>query len=326
MTDTEASLSAPKNPPFNLTVLGTGLLSTALVLLTLYLLKRWDADIDPMGWYVMPFIPVGAILVGVGAGCGYGIGAYFSGIKVKWRMLTVVLILQTAAYFASHYIEYHDFAQTHPAWAARGFVAYFDAMTRSLEFHIGHNRPGAPTSPSDILKLGVWNYLLRGAELLGFLVGGVFIPLVLSKKPYCETCQVYQRQKEFLVLTLGIQPEVTKKKSTPPLPPPPESLPLNTAAPTQPPTDTGLEITHRLLELAAAGDVTNFQTLVAEHKPRTKKAKKATERQGLQLRYCPICKAGELVVLRYTGQGQALKTATVETLPVDANWVVGMVG
>ena len=74
-------------------VLLSGLISTALALLAVYILDTKTEDFHVMGWYANYVIPIGAILVGVVASSGYGLASWLSGVKITRSLLWTVLVL-----------------------------------------------------------------------------------------------------------------------------------------------------------------------------------------------------------------------------------------
>ena len=54
-------------------------------------------------------------------------------------------------------------------------------MARSYAWKQSNGSMGQP--------LGAWGYFFRGLEVLGFVAGGLIVPLALRKAPYCPACQ-----------------------------------------------------------------------------------------------------------------------------------------
>ena len=84
-----------------------GLATTAAALAGVWFAGQHDVNI--MGWYANYVIPAGAILVGLAASSGYGLGSYVTGTKVSGRLLVMVLALLTASYFAAKYLQQHGY-------------------------------------------------------------------------------------------------------------------------------------------------------------------------------------------------------------------------
>ena len=105
MNSTQPTGGATRVPFF---VIQTGIITTALVLLGVYLLAA-HADFYLMGFYLWFIIPVGALIVGALAGSGYGLASLFTGVKIGKYLLVAVLVLQIGAYFGSQYIEFRSY-------------------------------------------------------------------------------------------------------------------------------------------------------------------------------------------------------------------------
>ena len=74
----------------DLAVIGTGLLTTTAVLLFVHWLGGQIKDFEIMGLYWLFIIPAGAILVGIGAGSGYGFMSWKTGRKISGSLLIVI--------------------------------------------------------------------------------------------------------------------------------------------------------------------------------------------------------------------------------------------
>jgi hypothetical protein len=175
-----------------------GLLTTALALVGVYLLDRVDWNI--MGWYADYVLPVGALMVGVTAASGYGVGSWKTGVKITGTLLVIVTVLLGGSYFAARYLEYRlaggqDLVGDDGS--PLGFWTYFDLVTRAIAWE-DHGKLGQP--------LGAWGYALRALEVSGFVGGGVLVPVVLRRKPYCDGCQRYMRTRRLCVLPAGVSP------------------------------------------------------------------------------------------------------------------------
>src|SRR3974390_2762117 len=91
-----------------LPVILSGLATTALALLGVYVLDVTAEDFHIMGWHADYVLPVGAVIVGVVASSGYGLASWFSGVKITKGLLWIVLGLQLLAYFAAQYVEFKN--------------------------------------------------------------------------------------------------------------------------------------------------------------------------------------------------------------------------
>src|SRR4051812_26512742 len=86
-----------KRSPYQF-VLWSGIITSVLALAGVYWLSKNTTEFHIMGWYANYVIPVGAIIVGLAAGSGYGIASWISGVRISRKLLLVVVLLQTAAY------------------------------------------------------------------------------------------------------------------------------------------------------------------------------------------------------------------------------------
>ena len=187
-----------------LPVLISGLATTVLALLGIYALDVNVKDFNIMGWYANYVIPAGAIIVGIVAASGYGLASWFSGIKITSRLLWTVLALQLFAYFAAQYIEFHNLHLIHREdGRSVGFLEYYDAVARSFAWRQSDGSVGEP--------LGAWGYFFRGLEVLGFVGGGLIVPLVLRKAPYCPECQRYMKTRQLGLVPASVPAKKVKK-------------------------------------------------------------------------------------------------------------------
>jgi hypothetical protein len=191
---TEDTMTWKSSKSFGLSVILAGLVTSAITLGIVYALSR--VDVSVMGFYVMPYIPVGAIIAGLAAGSGYAIATWKQGIKVTAALCALVVVLQLGCYFTAEYIDYAQAQLTYEDGTAVGFWEYFDYTTRSFTFKEENHKPSGP--------LGAWGYGLRALEILGFGLGGLIGAIVLRAKPYCDECGVYMRSRQLGVVPASI--------------------------------------------------------------------------------------------------------------------------
>src|SRR3954451_13699871 len=111
----------------------SGLITSVLALVGGDVLDVSANDFHIMGWYADYVLPVGAVIVGVVAASGYGLGSWFSGVKITRNLVWIVLALQVAAYFGAQYIEFKNLHLIHRANDTPvGFFEYYDAVARSF--------------------------------------------------------------------------------------------------------------------------------------------------------------------------------------------------
>jgi hypothetical protein len=285
-------------------VLAAGLLSTALALAGVWALSRFAGE-NVMGWYADYVLPAGAILVGLVASSGFGIGSWTTGTKVTGPLLLGVTIILVLGYWVAQYLEFRllfpDGAVARDG-AEFGFLDFYDAVTRSFAW-VEHGKKGS--------QLGAWGYALRVGELAGFSGGGLAIPILLRKLPYCRACGLYMRSPVVALRPAGIEPKRVGKKKVQELAD--REAQANAAYAR---AQAGLS---RLLEAGKAGDAAAFAGAVAEEGPlsRRRAAGKLSARVEVKVVHCPRCAAGELRASVMTGQGKQLKVTPLATQPME---------
>src|SRR5262249_52973566 len=118
-------------------VMAAGAASTLAVLAAVYALAHHGTFV--MLWYANYIIPAGALLAGVAAGCGYGIGGWFTGLKMTKKMMWSIAAQLVLSYFIAEYEEYRSLDPD----GVMGFWSWFDQMTQSVVW--GHG--GDPVGP-----------------------------------------------------------------------------------------------------------------------------------------------------------------------------------
>src|SRR5438093_2010821 len=152
MSDATTPQTLPYPPPGQSTkvpfiVLAAGLSTTTLALFGSWAINKYGGE-NIMGWYADYVIPVGALLIGLVASCGYGIASWVSGVKIRGGLLALILSLQVFAYFSAHYIEFRSQGPLvhRDTGAPVTFPEYFHFSTTSLawksEKHDTYRLPG----------------------------------------------------------------------------------------------------------------------------------------------------------------------------------------
>ncbi len=281
----------PREEKSHSLVIISGLLTTALALFGVYLLDTRTEDFHIMGWYANYVIPIGAILVGIVASSGYGLASWLSGVKITRGLLWTVLVLQLAAYFAAQYIEFANLKLVHHDGRPVGFFEYFDLAARSFAWKQKDGSMGQP--------LGAWGYAIRGLEILGFAAGGLIVPVLLRKAPYCQACQRYMRTQQLGVVPASVPVKKVKKS---------DADGLATYQAEQEQAFAGAKQTwEKLSQLATSNQAPEFRKVLAELEPGKKQAAKLPQRLSLQLVSCARCQGGWLKATLMVGQGQNLK-------------------
>jgi hypothetical protein len=282
----------PREEQSFLLVLICGLITTSLALAGVYFLDSNTTDFHIMGWYADYILPVGAMLVGVVASSGYGLASWFSGIKITRSLLWIVLALQLFAYFGAQYIEFHNRHLVHRKDDSPvGFIEYYDLSARMMAWKQNSGEVGQP--------LGAWGYGVRLLEILGFVGGGLIVPLVLRKSPYCEACQRYMRTRQFGFVPASMPVKKVKKSDI-----------VGTAAyqtEQQQAFENGKQTVESVKQLAIGDKVGDFQKMVVDLGLSKKQTLKLPGRFSLQVVHCRRCFAGSLVAKLLLGQGQHMK-------------------
>jgi hypothetical protein len=170
-------------------VTAAGAATTLLALAGVFALAHDGTNV--MGWYANYVIPAGALLVGALAASGYGIAAWFTGLKMTRRLILSVIGQLVLSYFVAQYEEYRHVVPG----GEIGFWSWFDLVTRAFSFAHHDGTPGDP--------FGMWGYAMRGLEIAGFVAGGWLVPAALRAKPYCDECRSYRRSRRIALIPGG---------------------------------------------------------------------------------------------------------------------------
>jgi hypothetical protein len=293
-----------------LPVLISGLATTVLALLGIYALDVNVKDFNIMGWYANYVIPAGAIIVGIVAASGYGLASWFSGIKITSRLLWTVLALQLFAYFAAQYIEFHNLHLIHREdGRSVGFLEYYDAVARSFAWRQSDGSVGEP--------LGAWGYFFRGLEVLGFVGGGLIVPLVLRKAPYCPECQRYMKTRQLGLVPASVPAKKVKKSDL--------AGKAAYEAEQQQSLDGGKQTVAAIQQFASGNQTAEFRTKLEELQLGKKQAARLPIRFNLELVHCKRCFGGRLVAKMLTGQGKQLKKTDFASTDLRPEFVRSMV-
>src|SRR5262245_50942748 len=278
-SSSDPTFTGPREDKSASVVLLCGLATTALALLGVYVLDQSTDDFHIMGWYANYVLPVGAFIVGLVASCGYGLGSWFSGIKITKNLLWTVMFLQVLAYFAAQYIEFRGLHLVHRSDESPvGFFEYYDLTARMFAWKQDNGTAGAP--------LGAWGYGVRALELVGFVGGSLIVPAVLWKAPYCQACQRYMQSRQLSVIPGSVPIRKIKKSD-------PAGLAAHQAEHDQA-FQKGKSTWESLRQLAVDRKATDFKTKLLELEPGKKAALKLPCRLLLKLVRCKRCCVGVL--------------------------------
>ena len=286
-------------------VLASGMTTTALALLGVYLLDVTTKDFNIMGWYADYVLPVGAVLVGFVAASGYGLASWFSGAKITRKLLWAVLGFQFIAYFGAQYIEFNNMHLVHQDGSPVSFFEYYDFVARAFAWKQHDGGFGQP--------LGIWGYAFRGLEVLGFVGGSLIVPAMLWKAPYCQACQRYMSTRQLILWAASVPAKKIKKF---------DSVAIEAhQAQQQQALENGRETWNALKEAASTSNVAEFNTKILSLKPERKAAAKLPSRLNLKLVHCRRCCSGWLRLDLVTGRGREIRNKELERVPVPEQFV-----
>lgn len=285
----------------SLPVLGGGLITGGLALLGVWALGRASDDANIMGWYANYVIPIGAILVGLVAGLGYGLAAWWMDRRVNNVMLCAIVLLQVGVYLAAQYVEYRELGPQWDDGTPVGFWEYFDIMTRAFAFKEKHGDGyGA--------EMGAWGYAFRGLEMAGFAFGGLIAPLILRALPYCQHCGLYMKTRQLGIVPAGPRPQTFRKDD--------EAGRENYARDEAQLMAEGLATVQELVHFAAHGQLDALHERMAPYAGARKENEKLSARLHVSASECRQCGNGALNVVIHRGHGNKASQAPVGSFPL----------
>jgi hypothetical protein len=298
-------------------VLPMGLATTAAALLGVWYVGRGDDGTNIMGWYLDFVIPAGALLVGIVAGSGYGLGSWWTGLRISRSVLLWVLLLQFLAYWVAQYLA---FEVQHLVYRSTGrplsFFDYYHLVTISMIWK-SHDASSAG-SDSAGTPLGMWAYALRVMEIVGFVGGALIILVALRAKPYCETCRVYMNSRKLPTLPASVKARKVKKSDLPGQ--------QAYAAEQKAAADGGASLLSQIAAATTASDVDTFNHIINAARPTSKQAEKLPRRITMRLFYCKKCFSGHLSPAVVTGRGKKMKATKLDRVTAPDTFVRGAVG
>jgi hypothetical protein len=294
-----------RSPAYSL-VLYSGLATSALTLLGVHLLDVYATDFNIMGWYADYLIPVGAVMVGLAASSGYGLASWLTGVKISHSLFWAVMLIQLLVYFAAQYIEFSHLHLFHRDGRPVGFLEYYDFMARSFAWKHEHdNGSGEP--------LGIYGYFFRFLEIAGFVMGGLIVPVLLRKAPYCQACRRYMRTRALSTIAASVPLKKFKKSDT--------AGSAAHQAEQQQAFDRGKRIAEILQSMSAEGRSAEFQQTLAELAPAKKQAVRLPRRISVHLITCKQCQSGGLLLKLVSGHGKQMKTVPIARNDIAPDFV-----
>jgi hypothetical protein len=290
MIEQAPAIGVARNRPWHWVVAG-GVLTSALALYGVHWLDVNTKDFHVMSWYANYVVPIGALLVGLAAGSGYGIVSFLSGVKISHRLLWIVVALLIAAYFGAQYVEFRSLNLAYEDGRPVGFWEFLDVQARFFAWKQKDGMTGQP--------LGAWGYVFKLLEVAGFVLGGLILPFVMRSLPYCDNCLVYMRSKSVAWLPAGVKPRRIKKKDL--------QAQADLSREREEAWQRGQTALQELAGFASAGRSSELMRSIETHAVAPKEAGKLERRIRLALVYCPSCRNGRLAAMLFAGQGNAIQ-------------------
>ena len=182
-------------------VLATGIATTVVALFVNFLIVAFT-DFDVMLITMFQIIPVGALLVGLAAGCGYGFGAKFLQFFPSRNFILAILIIQLGMFLAGRYAVYLSFALT-----VQDPPSFFEVYQEHVEGFVWQGKDN-----KNPLPLGKLGYFLEFATAVLFAVGSLAGLGTLRGIPYCRQCRVFMRNDLHIDIPASARQRKIKKK------------------------------------------------------------------------------------------------------------------
>ena len=173
-------------------VLAGGIVVSLSILYGNYLYAiRYEENI--LSWSGGPFsmIPGGAVLVGIFAGCGYGLFARILQYCPTKNFILTILIIQFASFFVGRYLEYRQ-EHLHSHNLSLFFQVYTDRIENGLWIS---NAPLA-----EPFTMGKWGYIHEFFTGVLFAVASLLSLILLWGIPYCKRCRLFMWKKVEVLL------------------------------------------------------------------------------------------------------------------------------
>jgi hypothetical protein len=305
-------MATSDNRPSPALVILAGLVTTAAALAGVWWLDLHTDDFHIMGWYANYVLPVGAILVGVVAGLGYGVASWWTGLKIRRGLLAAVVLFQLAGWVSAEWVDYQSVAaaMSEAGEEPLGFASYIHLRTINFRWD-NHGHPGEP--------LGLWGYAFVGLAVIGFVAGGLAIPAAMMFKPYCDDCVRYMRTQQWAVIPASAPPRKIRKNDTAAQ----EAFAQESAA-VSAALQTKLD---RVADLAGKQDgLTLRRELPSQTFGERRNVHKLPARVAINLVHCPGCRKCHFQPLFVTGQGNRVRSKKLEPMKAGPDMLRTLLG
>ena len=194
--------TSPSNRSYMVPLVLTAGIATTIIFLVLRFLIVAFADFDVMLITMFRIIPVGAFLVGIAAGCGYGLGARFLQFFPSRQFILTILVIQLGMFLAGRYTEYLLSTLT-----VQNPPGFFEVYREHMEGFVwqGDDRQGP-------VPLGKFGYFLEFATATLFAIGSLVGLGIMHGIPYCRQCRVFMRNDLTIDIPASSKRRKVKKK------------------------------------------------------------------------------------------------------------------
>ncbi|MBB6220250.1 hypothetical protein [Rhizobium leguminosarum] len=176
-----------KNLANNVGVSTIGIATFFLTVVVVVLIEHFTTfNIFTLSFFIV--FPAGALICGAAAASGYYFGALWLHRRPTILIFVQILLVAAIAQFAIYYGEYRllDLGDGRMASDVVSFKDYLDVYLSSTHLRVGR---GA----LDTGAVGNFGRVLAFTQFLGFIVGGIFVFVMLRVYPVCEQCARYLR-------------------------------------------------------------------------------------------------------------------------------------
>jgi hypothetical protein len=300
---------APRDPWRAVWVLLGGALTTVLALAGAWATDQyWHENL--MGLYLWAFFPVGAMLVGAVASLGYALAAWWCGVRPRGWLLLAIMGLLIISYFLAQYFSFRMAGPLIERGTGKvvGFWRYYHVVTMSMSMTT--EKFGKSETGSALKEAG---YLLRFAEIAGFVGIGLLIPFALRLNAYCDVCERYMRSRRIAVMPITIVDLDILK----------DVFDVDRGEKGRARMSESGEV-GELKKLAAAGDVAGFRAAMERVAVPMKQGRKAKFYLEIMLASCEQCFNGRMDLNLVRGHRRERSTTRVFRLELVRPFVRGI--
>jgi hypothetical protein len=169
------------------------LTSIATVAINAIAARGGDGDLLSLSvWFI---VPVGAIIGGMAAASGYYFAAVRTHTMPSRTFLLEMIGIAISTWVLALWVSYASAQSSDGTWVRSqlSFWDFFKFQAEHTQLSI-YTRAGV----SETGELGGLGYAREFVQLLGFMLGGLFVWVTLSEREVCATCRKYAREENLL--------------------------------------------------------------------------------------------------------------------------------